>query len=167
MGTLVATLVATMGLLAVANRGGTRMLSLSLASFARASSAAAWRPRTRTCYCTSAPEKNTSERQTIQDELPRPDLRKLAELAKVSLTDDQIKDFQPKVDRVVDWFAQLQEVDLGDSEIKDFEVVDIAGRSELREDVPKEYEEREALFRQNTAMEGEYFKLPKTAASES
>ena len=37
--------------------------------------------------------------------LPRPDLRKLAQLAKVSLTDEQIEDFQPKVDRVVDWYA--------------------------------------------------------------
>ena len=42
-----------------------------------------------------------------QEQLPRPDLRKLAELAKVSLTDDQIKDFQPKVDRVVDWYVSL------------------------------------------------------------
>jgi Asp-tRNA(Asn)/Glu-tRNA(Gln) amidotransferase C subunit len=39
-------------------------------------------------------------------------------------------------------FAQLQEVDLGDSEIKDFEVVDMAGRADLREDVPQEYENR-------------------------
>ena len=35
--------------------------------------------------------------------LAKPDLRKLAQLAKVSLTEEQIEDFQPKVDRVVDW----------------------------------------------------------------
>ena len=115
--------------------------------------------------------------------LPRPDLRKLAQLAKVSLTDEQIEDFQPKVDRVVDWyacdsiypnyaraawvlqladtnnvltvlfvycppplfltrFAQLQEADLDEAEIQDFEVVDTAGRASLRQDTPREYEER-------------------------
>ncbi|QDZ20829.1 subunit C of glutamyl-tRNA(Gln) amidotransferase [Chloropicon primus] len=94
--------------------------------------------------------------------LAKPDLRKLAQLAKVSLTEEQIEDFQPKVDRVVDWFAQLQEVDLEESEIQDFEVVDTAGRSELREDVPREYENREELLSQIPLMEGEYIKLPKT-----
>jgi aspartyl-tRNA(Asn)/glutamyl-tRNA(Gln) amidotransferase subunit C len=159
-----------MGLLAVANKGGARMLSLSFTSLSRASSSL--RSGTRICSTSSGKNSSSSERPTTtststQEQLPRPDLRKLAELAKVSLTDDQIKDFQPKVDRVVDWFAQLQEVDLGDSEIKDFEVVDMAGRADLREDVPQEYENREALFSQNTEMEGDYFKLPKTAASES
>ena len=94
--------------------------------------------------------------------LPRPDLRKLAQLAKVSLTDEQIEDFQPKVDRVVDWFAQLQEVDLEESEIQDFEVVDSAGRAELREDVPRVFGEREALLSQIPNMEGKFIKLPKT-----
>ncbi len=36
-------------------------------------------------------------------DLPRPDLRKLSQLAKIKLTEEQIKDFQPKVDKVVDW----------------------------------------------------------------
>jgi len=94
--------------------------------------------------------------------LPRPDLRKLAQLAKVSLTDEQIEDFQPKVDRVVDWFAQLQEADLDEAEIQDFEVVDTAGRASLRQDTPREYEEREALLSQIPFREGEYIKLPKT-----
>ena len=94
--------------------------------------------------------------------LPRPDLRKLADLAKVSLTEEQIEDFQPKVDRVVDWFAQLQEVDLEESEIQDFEVVDSAGRAELREDVPRVFGEREALLSQIPNMEGKFIKLPKT-----
>ena len=108
----------------------------------------------------------TDKTSKSNSDLPKPDLRKLAELAKVSLTDEQIEDFQPKVDRVVDWFAQLQEVDLDESEIQDFEVVDTAGRSDLREDEPKAYEERDALFSQNTEMEGDYFKLPKTGTSE-
>ena len=94
--------------------------------------------------------------------LPRPDLRKLADLAKVSLTEEQIEDFQPKVDRVVDWFAQLQEVDLEESVIQDFEVVDSAGRAELREDVPRVFGEREALLSQIPNMEGKFIKLPKT-----
>ena len=93
-----------MGLLAVANRGGARMLSLSFTSLSRASSSL--RSGTRICS-TSSEKNNSSERQTTstQEQLPRPDLRKLAELAKVSLTDEQIKDFQPKVDRVVDWYV--------------------------------------------------------------
>ena len=39
-------------------------------------------------------------------QLPRPDIRKLAQLSKVKLTEEQIRDFQPKVDKVVDWYVK-------------------------------------------------------------
>jgi len=52
---------------------------------------------------------------------------------------------------------------LAEDEIQDFEVIDSAGRSALREDVPREFGEREALMQQTPSMEAGYFKLPKTS----
>ena len=63
-------------------------------------------------------------------------------------------------------FAQLQEVDLEESEIQDFEVLDGAGRAELRDDVPREFEEREALLTQIPLMDGDFIRLPKTTTQE-
>ena len=81
--------------------GGCRVARGSAASASSSSAAPQWdnlpvSPPSRRPVCTKAAPES-------KDALPRPDLRKLAQLAKVSLTEEQIEDFQPKVDRVVDW----------------------------------------------------------------
>ncbi|KAL0407734.1 UNVERIFIED_CONTAM: Glutamyl-tRNA(Gln) amidotransferase subunit C, chloroplastic/mitochondrial [Sesamum radiatum] len=44
--------------------------------------------------------------------LDPPDVSRLAETARISLTPQEVDEFEPKIRQVVDWFAQLQAVDL-------------------------------------------------------
>ncbi|KAI3468163.1 hypothetical protein Pfo_024826 [Paulownia fortunei] len=44
--------------------------------------------------------------------LEPPDVPRLAETARISLTPQQFEEFAPKIRQVVDWFGQLQAVDL-------------------------------------------------------
>ena len=121
------------------------------------------------CSASKGAGSGAAEPSDASGGLPRPDIVGLAKLAKVELTDAQVRDFQPKVDRVVDWFAQLQEVEMDDAEVADFEVIDaaIAGTTPLRDDEPVEYAQRDALMSQFPATQDGYIKLPKTSAGQS
>ncbi|GER32122.1 aspartyl/glutamyl-tRNA(Asn/Gln) amidotransferasesubunit C [Striga asiatica] len=49
---------------------------------------------------------------TARSSLEPPDVARLAETARISLTPQQVEEFGPKIRQVVDWFGQLQTVDL-------------------------------------------------------
>ncbi|XP_076946088.1 glutamyl-tRNA(Gln) amidotransferase subunit C, chloroplastic/mitochondrial-like [Bidens hawaiensis] len=48
----------------------------------------------------------------VHSSLERPDVARLAETARISLTPQEAEEFAPKIQQVVDWFGQLQDVDL-------------------------------------------------------
>uniref|UniRef100_A0A251RR57 Putative glu-tRNAGln amidotransferase C subunit n=1 Tax=Helianthus annuus TaxID=4232 RepID=A0A251RR57_HELAN len=49
---------------------------------------------------------------SVHSSLERPDVARLAETARISLTPQEAEEFAPKIQQVVDWFGQLQDVDL-------------------------------------------------------
>ncbi|KDO79942.1 hypothetical protein CISIN_1g031606mg [Citrus sinensis] len=57
--------------------------------------------RTRNCSTT-----------TTRSSLEPPDVPRLAQTARISLTPHEVEEFAPKIRQVIDWFGQLQDVDL-------------------------------------------------------
>ncbi|XP_060190477.1 glutamyl-tRNA(Gln) amidotransferase subunit C, chloroplastic/mitochondrial-like [Lycium barbarum] len=90
--------------------------------------------------------------------LEPPDIPRLAEKARISLTPQEVEEFAPKIRQVIDWFGQLQAIDL--------ESIALAIRADtegdnLRDDIPEKFENREALISAVPSLEEPYIKVPK------
>ncbi|KAH7574304.1 hypothetical protein ACOSP7_008384 [Xanthoceras sorbifolium] len=100
---------------------------------------------------------------TTRSSLQPPDVLRLAETARISLTSQEVEEFGPKIRQVIDWFGQLQAVDLNS--------IDPAIRADtetdnLREDMPKTFENREAMIAAVPSYEEPYIKVPKVLNKE-
>nr|XP_043606036.1 glutamyl-tRNA(Gln) amidotransferase subunit C, chloroplastic/mitochondrial [Erigeron canadensis]XP_043606037.1 glutamyl-tRNA(Gln) amidotransferase subunit C, chloroplastic/mitochondrial [Erigeron canadensis]XP_043606038.1 glutamyl-tRNA(Gln) amidotransferase subunit C, chloroplastic/mitochondrial [Erigeron canadensis] len=95
--------------------------------------------------------------------LERPDVARLAETARISLTSQEAEDFAPKIQQVVDWFGQLQEVDL--QSIEPAIRADTEAGS-FREDSPETFDNREAIIAAIPSYEEPYIKVPKVLNKE-
>ncbi|CAN6298409.1 unnamed protein product [Urochloa humidicola] len=69
--------------------------------------------------------------------LEPPDLPRLANAARISLSPQEAEEFEPKIRQVVDWFGQLQAVDL--ESIEPSLRAGTAAGSSLREDKPEAF----------------------------
>ncbi|XP_024970299.1 glutamyl-tRNA(Gln) amidotransferase subunit C, chloroplastic/mitochondrial [Cynara cardunculus var. scolymus] len=95
---------------------------------------------------------------SVHSSLERPNVSRLAETARISLTPQEAEEFAPKIQQVVDWFGQLQDVDLqsiepairADTEVGSF-----------REDSPETFDKREAMIASVPSYEEPYIKVPK------
>jgi len=78
--------------------------------------------------------------------LPKPDVRKLAEMAQLGITDAQLEEWGPQIEGIVGWFDQLQQIDVSDVAPALRGVADEDGDNEdakyLRSDEPIEYDAR-------------------------
>ncbi|CAO2816741.1 unnamed protein product [Amaranthus hypochondriacus] len=84
-------------------------------------------------------QKRNKRSYSIKSSLDPPDVSRLAESARISLTPKEVQEFGPKIHQVIEWFGQLQDVDL--------ESIEPAIRSDIdgdniREDVPQTFENR-------------------------
>ncbi|KAL5704897.1 hypothetical protein ACHQM5_023259 [Ranunculus cassubicifolius] len=95
--------------------------------------------------------------------LPPPDVSRLAETARISLTEKEVEDFAPKIQQVIDWFGQLQAVDL--ESIEPSLRADAEGDN-LRQDTPETFQNREALIAAVPSFEDPYIKVPKVLNKE-
>ncbi|XP_051151688.1 glutamyl-tRNA(Gln) amidotransferase subunit C, chloroplastic/mitochondrial [Andrographis paniculata] len=100
---------------------------------------------------------------SVKSSLEPPDLKKLAETARISLTPQEVEEFAPKIRQVVDWFGQLQDVDL--------QSVEPALRADteedsLREDLPIIFTNRDAMIAAVPTYEDSYIKVPKVLNKE-
>ncbi|KAK4853380.1 hypothetical protein QYF36_008350 [Acer negundo] len=100
---------------------------------------------------------------TTTSSLEPPDLPRLAETARISLTPREVEEFAPKIRQVIDWFGQLQAVDLNS--------IDPAIRADteidnLREDMPETFENREAIIAAVPSYEEPFIKVPKVLNKE-
>ncbi|XP_057524217.1 glutamyl-tRNA(Gln) amidotransferase subunit C, chloroplastic/mitochondrial isoform X1 [Amaranthus tricolor] len=95
--------------------------------------------------------------------LDPPDVSRLAESARISLTPEEVQEFGPKIHQVIEWFGQLQDVDL--ESIEPAIRSDIDGDN-LREDVPQTFENREAIIAAIPSYEEPYIKVPKVLNKE-
>ncbi|OAY54216.1 glutamyl-tRNA(Gln) amidotransferase subunit C, chloroplastic/mitochondrial [Manihot esculenta] len=109
--------------------------------------------RTRRCFT----------KATYGSSLEPPNLPRLAETARISLTPDEVEEFAPKIRQVIDWFGQLQAVDL--SSVDPAIRADTEGEN-LRDDIPQPYEKREAAVAAIPSYEEPYIKVPKVLNKE-
>lgn len=81
--------------------------------------------------------------------LEKPDVRKLAEMAQLGITDEQVEEWGPQIESIVGWFDQLQQIDVSDVAPAMRGVVDDDIGNEdgkyLRTDEPIEYDARWGL----------------------
>ncbi|KAI3860078.1 hypothetical protein MKX03_033778 [Papaver bracteatum] len=99
--------------------------------------------------------RNFSAQSSI---LPPPDVSRLAQTARISLTPNEVEEFAPKIRQVIDWFGQLQAVDL--QSIEPALRADTEGGN-LRHDVPESFGNREAILSAVPSYEAPYIKVPK------
>jgi len=80
-------------------------------------------------------------------------------MAHISVTDQEVAEWEPKIQEIVGWFDQLQKIDT--------EGVEPCTRSTLAEmlaagkDEPKDFQNRDGLLEGVPDMEGPYVKVPK------
>ncbi|KAL0372156.1 UNVERIFIED_CONTAM: Glutamyl-tRNA(Gln) amidotransferase subunit C, chloroplastic/mitochondrial [Sesamum calycinum] len=107
--------------------------------------------------------------------LDPPDVSRLAETARISLTPQEVDEFEPKIRQVVDWyplsqyiylrvFAQLQAVDL--DSVEPAIRADTEGDDNLRDDVPEAFDNRDAIVAAVPTYEDHYIKVPKVLNKE-
>lgn len=95
--------------------------------------------------------------------LEPPDLTRLAQTARISLTPNEVEEFSPKIHQVVEWFGQLQNVDL--QSIEPAIRADTEG-SNWRDDLPETFENRDAIVAAVPNYEDSYIKVPKVLNKE-
>ncbi|CAM0875672.1 unnamed protein product [Alopecurus aequalis] len=101
--------------------------------------------------------------------LEPPDLSRLANSARISLSPQEAEEFAPKIQQVVDWFGQLQAVDLESIEpslragIHPYTAVG----SSLREDKAEPFANRDAIIEALPSYEDPYIKVPRVLTSET
>ncbi|CAK9158813.1 unnamed protein product [Ilex paraguariensis] len=100
---------------------------------------------------------------SIRSGLEPPDVLRLAETARISLTPDEVEEFAPKIQKVVDWFGQLQAVDL--QSIEPAIRADTEGDN-LRDDLPETFENGQAMIAAVPSYEEPYIKVPKVLNKE-
>ncbi|XP_071696346.1 glutamyl-tRNA(Gln) amidotransferase subunit C, chloroplastic/mitochondrial-like [Rutidosis leptorrhynchoides] len=95
---------------------------------------------------------------SVCSNLERPNVARLAETARISLTPQEAEEFGPKIQQVVDWFGQLQDVDL--HSIEPSIRADTEAGS-FREDSSETFANREAIVAAVPSYEEPYIKVPK------
>ncbi|XP_073055837.1 glutamyl-tRNA(Gln) amidotransferase subunit C, chloroplastic/mitochondrial-like isoform X2 [Primulina eburnea] len=99
----------------------------------------------------------------VKSSLELPDVQRLAETARISLTPQQVEEFEPKIQQVVEWFGQLQAVDL--ESIEPALRADTEGDN-LRNDAPEIFDNRDAIIAAVPTFEDSYIKVPKVLNKE-
>mmetsp|Transcript_23237 Transcript_23237/g.64514 ORF Transcript_23237/g.64514 Transcript_23237/m.64514 type:complete len:148 (+) Transcript_23237:70-513(+) len=112
------------------------------------------------CSFGRRPGRSSSRRcgKALAATVDPPDLKKVAQMAHIGISEQEIEEWTPQIASIVDWFGQLSEVDL--SEVQPA-LRGIAGEGSVREDVPVEFEAREEMLALAPDMEGNYVRVPK------
>ncbi|KAK9815121.1 hypothetical protein WJX73_008064 [Symbiochloris irregularis] len=80
-------------------------------------------------------------------------------MAEISVTDQEVEDWQHQIEDIVGWFDQLQAVDV--SGVEPAAIADGKEQGSLRPDVPRAYENRDAIMESVPNKERSYVKVPK------
>ena len=86
------------------------------------------------------------------------DVARVARLARLKLTPEELKDTSEQLGRIFDTFKELDAVDTRSVS----PMAHVHGLSDVvRADEPRVWEDRERLLENSPAREGSYFKVPK------
>ncbi|BAY82768.1 glutamyl-tRNA (Gln) amidotransferase subunit C [Calothrix parasitica NIES-267] len=95
--------------------------------------------------------------------IDREQVRKVALLARLELTDEEEEKFTTQLGDILDYFEQLSELDVTDIE-PTTRAIDVSNVT--REDKLQPYPNREEILQSAPEQEGEYFKVPKIMSGE-
>ncbi|KAJ4744211.1 hypothetical protein LUZ62_002797 [Rhynchospora pubera] len=96
--------------------------------------------------------------------LEPPDVARLADAARISLSPQEVEEFGPKIRQVVDWFGQLQAVDL--ESIEPSLRASTEAVSSPREDTPETFDNREAIIEAIPSYDNPYIKVPRVLSKD-
>ncbi|KAK3259867.1 hypothetical protein CYMTET_31152 [Cymbomonas tetramitiformis] len=87
-----------------------------------------------------------------------PDIRKLAEMARLEVTDEEISDWTPKLEKITEWFGALSDADVADVEpaLRGSD----ASEGTTRADVSQTFAERNSIL-PSEHRNGEFVVVPK------
>jgi aspartyl-tRNA(Asn)/glutamyl-tRNA(Gln) amidotransferase subunit C len=89
-----------------------------------------------------------------------PDVRRLARLAQVAVSEEEAAAWAPQIAGIVDWFAQLQAADVAG--VPPALRADVGDEPPLRPDVPAPFGQRAALLGAAADVEGDFVRVPRT-----
>lgn len=92
-----------------------------------------------------------------------PDVRELARLAHISVTDQEVAEWGPKIEGIVEWFGQLQGVDV--EGVPPALRADLEAAPALRPDVVTRQVAGSDLLQQAADREGPFVRVPKIATA--
>jgi aspartyl-tRNA(Asn)/glutamyl-tRNA(Gln) amidotransferase subunit C len=95
--------------------------------------------------------------------LDREQVRKVANLARLDLTDAEEAQFTTQLSGLLDYFEQLQEIDTSDVP-PTARMVDLS--NVVRADDLQPYGDREAILRCAPEADGDFFKVPKIVSTQ-
>ncbi|CAN7132781.1 glutamyl-tRNA(Gln) amidotransferase subunit C, chloroplastic/mitochondrial [Brassica rapa] len=145
--------MATRALLAVVTASPPRMIQIKASTF---SSSLKFQRHITTIARSFSSDTNPSVLQP-------PDVSRLAETARISLTPSEIEECGAKIRQVIDWFGQLQQVDV--SSVEPAIRAEMEGGN-LREDAPETFENRESIRASIPSFDEVYLKVPKVLNKE-
>lgn len=93
--------------------------------------------------------------------LSQAEVKKVANLARLYLTEEEEKAFAPQLSAILDYFEQLKELDTDDVE-PTTRAIDVSNVT--REDVQSTYQDRESLLDCAPERNGDFFQVPKILA---
>jgi len=85
-------------------------------------------------------------------------VKKVAELARLSLDNNQVKHHAEQIEKILDYINQLEKIDTKDvpCTTRAIEVINV-----LRTDVNSKFEDRDELLNLAPSRENDFFKVPK------
>ena len=85
-------------------------------------------------------------------------VKKVAELARLSLDNNQVKHHAEQIEKILDYINQLEKIDTKDvpCTTRAIEVINV-----LRTDVNSKFEDRDELHNLAPSRENDFFKVPK------
>ncbi|XP_020091669.1 glutamyl-tRNA(Gln) amidotransferase subunit C, chloroplastic/mitochondrial [Ananas comosus] len=122
-----------------------------------------WPTRT-TTTTTRRRSRSFSSSSPLRAALDSPDVSLLADAARISLSPNEVREFEPKIMQVIDWFGQLQAVDLESIEPSLRANTEVDART--REDAPEAFDNREAIIAAVPSYEDPYIKVPRVLNKE-
>jgi aspartyl-tRNA(Asn)/glutamyl-tRNA(Gln) amidotransferase subunit C len=90
--------------------------------------------------------------------LDREQVRKVAHLARLALTEEEETQFATQLSSILDYFQQLSELNT-DNVPPTTRAIDVSNVT--RADVLEPYPDRDALLQEAPEQEGDYFRVPK------
>ena len=113
-----------------------------------------------------APMRTRPSPTNLRSRRPLPDLTELAEMAFLEVSDEELREWTPKVHGVLRWMGALNEVDLAAAERSE-ELYRDAWRMPLRPDDVADFAARADMYAECKTWEKPYVKVPKVDKKEA